>query len=95
MRFRITGASMFPLLQPGDEVLVNVRAYRQRPPQIGDVVMVQHPREEVRMVKRVTAVLPNDTYYVEGDNPGQSSDSRTFGPLPRTCILGRVTSLFA
>ncbi len=94
MRFRITGASMLPLFEPGDEVLVDVRAYRQRPPQVGDVVMVQHPENDVKMVKRVTAVLPNDTYHVQGDNSAQSTDSRTFGPLPRPYILGRVTSFF-
>ncbi len=86
---------MLPLLQPGDEVLVDVRAYRNQGPQVGDVVMVQHPHQpETKMVKRVTAVLPNDTYHVEGDNLEHSTDSRTFGFLQRQLILGRVTSLF-
>jgi len=86
---------MFPLLQPGDEVLVDVRAFEKRTPQVGDVVMVQHPTQpDLKMVKRVTAVLPDDTYQITGDNPSASTDSRIFGPVPPEQILGLVTARF-
>ena len=92
-RFRVTGTSMAPLLQPGDEVLVAPRAYRQQPPGLGDIVVVQHPyRTDLRLVKRVTAVLENGRYMIEGDNPSDSTDSRSFGPVAPHQILGRVTS---
>lgn len=95
-RVRVTGASMLPLLRPGDEVLFDPRAYRRRPPRVGEIVIVRHPRQEgVRMVKRVTAVLPADHYHITGDNPQASTDSRAFGPVSRTQILGRVTCRFA
>lgn len=34
--------------------------------------------------------LASDEYYVLGDNPSQSTDSRQWGPLQRKFIVGRV-----
>jgi hypothetical protein len=53
-RFRVTGDSMLPLLQPGQEVLVDLAAYRQQPPQAGDIVVAYHPQQpQLPIVKRV------------------------------------------
>jgi type IV secretory pathway protease TraF len=41
------------------------------------------------MVKRVAMVGHADV-TVRGDNPAASTDSRTFGPVPRELILGRA-----
>jgi nickel-type superoxide dismutase maturation protease len=92
-RFRVTGSSMAPLLQAGDEVLVDLCAYRRQPPRPGDVVLVRHPyRPGLRMVKRVTAVVGDNDYQVQGDNSPESTDSRSFGAVSGQHILGRVTS---
>jgi nickel-type superoxide dismutase maturation protease len=92
-RFRVTGSSMLPLLQPGDEVLVDPRAYKQVVPQVGDIVVSRHPyRVDVRLVKRVTAVLSDGRCVLEGDNPSDSTDSRSFGAVTLQHILGRVVS---
>lgn len=94
-RFRITGHSMSPRLKPGDEVLVNPRAYRRTPPTPGDIVIARHPyRRNVRLVKRVIAVLDDGRCLIEGDNPAESTDSRSFGSVALEQILGRVTSQF-
>jgi nickel-type superoxide dismutase maturation protease len=94
-RFRVTGASMVPLLNPGDEVLINPRAYRRTPPQPGDIVAAQHPyRTDLRLIKRVVSVAENGYCVLEGDNAPASTDSRAFGPLPLDRIIGRVTSRF-
>lgn len=34
--------------------------------------------------------IPQDQYFVMGDNRARSSDSRRFGPIPRKNILGKV-----
>ncbi len=86
---------MLPGLAAGDELLVDPRAYRQQKPQIGDVVIAKRPdRPEVEVVKRVTAVTENGHYFLAGDNPIASTDSRHFGPVTANHILGKVTSKF-
>lgn len=95
-RVGISGPSMLPDLQPGDEILVDVRAYRRSTPHAGDIVMAVRPdRESVTMVKRVQSIEADGRLFLVGDNPAASTDSRVFGPLPPENILGRVTSKFA
>ncbi len=95
-RFRVTGMSMFPALKPGDDVLINPRAYWQEQPNAGDIVVVRHPyRRDVRLVKRVDSVLDDGRSFLIGDNPDESTDSRAFGRVKLERIVGRVTSRLA
>ena len=94
-RFRVRNNSMQPLLQPGEEVLINPAAYRYTEPQPGDIVVVVHPYQpDLRMIKRLTAVVDDHRYFVEGDNSAESTDSRNFGPIGLEHIVGQVTSRF-
>ena len=75
---------MRPTLLPGDRLV----ALRWRPARPGALAVVADPRRPSRLVvKRVTAVGPQGV-TVEGDAPADSTDSRTFGPVPR--VWGRV-----
>ena len=72
----VQGPSMLPTLQPGDCLLV-------RPPRRvrgGSVVVARFPaRPDLLVVKR--AVRPEgDLWWVEGDNPAVTDDSRRYGP---------------
>jgi nickel-type superoxide dismutase maturation protease len=90
-RVVVEGASMEPTLAPGDRVLV-VRARRLH---AQDVVAVRDPRDPGRvLVKRIGAVL-EDGIVVRGDNPAASTDSRSFGPVPTTAVIGRVVRCYA
>jgi len=40
-----------------------------------------------------TLDIPSDAYFVMGDNRLHSSDSRLYGPIHRSSIIGRVFSL--
>lgn len=87
---------MIPNLQPGDEILVDARAYRQASPQVNDIVVASRPdRADVTMIKRVAAIEQDGTLVLLGDNPASSTDSRTFGPVYPQNILGKATSKFA
>jgi signal peptidase I len=90
-RFRVEDASMRPTLEPGDYVLVNRWAYRNRPPRPGDLVVVQDPERPDRfLVKRVTDAATSTEIRIAGDNSVMSRDSRAFGPIPLDRVVGKV-----
>ena len=78
---------MEPALRAGDWIVV---WSRPRPPRAGEIVLVRDPRDpENIMLKRVAAVA-DGTCTVLGDRPEESTDSRTFGPVPLANVLGRA-----
>jgi signal peptidase I len=96
----VEGDSMAPTLTEGD-FLVAMREGTIGP---GTLVVVEHPdRPDYEMVKRVTAA-PGDRaedrelrpgeYWVTGDNPVASTDSRSFGPVTRRAIKGVVRARY-
>jgi nickel-type superoxide dismutase maturation protease len=84
----VDGDSMRPALEPGDRLLV-----LRLPPRVGDVVALDHAGRT--MVKRVAAITPGGEVTVHGDNAAASTDSRTFGPIPRSSIVGRAVYRYA
>jgi signal peptidase I len=90
-RFRVADESMRPTLEPGDYVLVNRWAYRNRPPARGDLVVVRDPQVPDRfLVKRVADAASPTQIQLAGDNEFLSRDSRTFGPVSMDRIVGKV-----
>jgi nickel-type superoxide dismutase maturation protease len=83
---------MLPTLQPDDRLLVDTRAYRDRLPSTGEIVVLVDPEEPSRwLVKRVASVDPGrGVLEVRGDAADRARDSRTFGPVPTRSIVGRV-----
>jgi nickel-type superoxide dismutase maturation protease len=83
-RLEVEGDSMRPTLLPGDRVLV----WRGRRLRSGDVVALVDPKGR-RVVKRLSEGTGTG-YFVIGDNLASSTDSRHFGPVEPSAILGRV-----
>jgi nickel-type superoxide dismutase maturation protease len=83
----VRGRSMVPTLVPGDRLLV---ARLRRPPIVGEIVLACDPRQPRReLIKRVAGVS-DGMAVLRGDNPHESTDARSFGPLPTTSIRWRA-----
>lgn len=79
----VSGPSMVPTLVDGDALV----AYPVRRVRRGDVVIARfRSRPDLLVVKR--AIRPyNDGWWIEGDNPFVTDDSRKYGEAD---VLGRV-----
>ena len=90
-RFVVAGTSMLPTLKPHESIFINTRHYAHSKPQSGEIVLVQHPEQDLLMIKRI-AWVKNESVFVMGDNPNESTDSRHFGAVRQTLIVGLVSS---
>ncbi len=82
---------MLPTLRPGDRLLVDRRAYRDRAPRPGEIVVLIDPELPSRwLVKRVGPPGPTPGVVVLSDAPGGTRDSRRFGPVAPSLVVGRA-----
>jgi nickel-type superoxide dismutase maturation protease len=89
-RVEVAGDSMLPTIAPGDRLVV--LRHPRWPWRVGQVAALHDPRrpgDVTLLVKRVAAVR-TDGLDVRGDNETASTDSRTFGPVPRSDLVGPV-----
>lgn len=101
---RIYGHSMAPALNPGQLVLVSKGAYESQAPQRGEIVaarpsslggkavvkrVVGLPHERVQLNGREWQ-LEEEQFFLLGDQPEYSLDSRVFGPVTRPELIGPV-----
>lgn len=95
-RVVVADESMSPTLRPGDRLWVDTGAYRHRLPAAGEIVVLVDPEAADRwLVKRVaTADASRGTIEVRGDALDRARDSRRFGPVPTTSVVGRAYELY-
>lgn len=85
---RIVGPSMEPAMRNGEVYLALTGARVD----VGDVVVCRHPlRPDLLTVKRVTGRI-DGAWWIEGDNPDASSDSREFGPVTADLVRGKIVA---
>lgn len=86
----ICGLSMYPTYNDS-EVIFGRRLYRNV--DVDDVVIFKNPyaQEDKRSIaiKRITKIK-SGMIYVEGDNAEVSYDSRSYGFIPKSCIIAKV-----
>ena len=91
LRFRVSDHSMEPSFREDDFVVVNRLAYRFRPPEPGDVVVLRNPEDRSEfLLKRIASVSEEGAVEVRGDNGSNSRDSRHFGAVQKGLIVGKV-----
>ena len=80
---------MNPTLKDGEVVLVD----REANIDVGDIVVAKHPIEQNgEVVKRVQRINERGHYFLIGDNPSDSTDSRHYGAVTREYIKGKVVA---
>ena len=98
-KYKVHGNSMNPTLKEGQEVLTfNWGKVKKR-----DVVVVKSAtrsassgralKVQSEIIKRVQKIIDNKVYLV-GDNKDQSTDSRHFGPMDQSQVIGKVLYYF-
>lgn len=79
---------MSPTLKDGDAVLINPKEKAQ----IDDIVLASHPfKKSIKILKRVKEITADGDLFLVGDNPAESTDSRSFGAVPLKYLIGKVT----
>lgn len=81
---KVVGESMLPTLAPG-RIIVARRGYKKI--RVGDIVLIAH--DGLEKIKRVE-LRADGRIYVTGDNSAASTDSRSFGWLSESAVLGRL-----
>lgn len=84
--FVVEGDSMLPSLLPGDCLLVRIGATVR----VGDVVVARHPRSDLLLVKRAARRVEGGWWLLSDNADVGLDDSRAFGGVPDSAVLGRV-----
>ena len=86
-KFKILGHSMEPAIKYGNFVLVSSIPYYFSSPNKRDIVAFNHKGKV--LIKRIVRIQ-NEDFYLEGDNKNDSLDSRSFGKVKKSDILGKI-----
>jgi hypothetical protein len=96
-KVEVRGDSMSPNYNDGDWLLFRVLPAKSKANElVGKVILIQRRSslaEDFLQVKRVTQVhnSNNETeIWVEGDNKGASTDSRSWGALDSSEVIGKL-----
>jgi len=77
---------MFPYIKPNDYILIWKFVFRKKI-KIDDVIVFR--KDDTIMIKRVFEIEEGGI-FVMGDNKGESTDSRNFGPISFDMVIGKV-----
>ena len=85
----ISGDSMNPSMKNGQEIIF--KRYTNQNILIGDILLFKHPFiKNKNLVKRVKNITKSNLYFLQGDNPNHSTDSRVFGLIHKKNIIAII-----
>lgn len=82
---------MLPVLKPGNQVLTFNWFYLFSSLKKNDIIIIYIDGREI--IKRIQNIK-NEQIFVVGDNQSLSIDSRSFGPIDKSDIIGKVILIF-
>ena len=91
IKVSVIGNSMYPSINDGDLLYFNLIDDIHEV-NVDDVVLCDHPfLKNIQIIKRVKKII-NGKFFVTGDNAKsfESSDSRSFGLLSESKIIGKL-----
>lgn len=86
--FKVYGHSMEPTIRNGSMVLCSGIPYLFSKPKVGDIALFSNKKKKA-FVKRIQRI-EGGRYVCMGDNKVDSLDSKSFGPIVRRNIIGKV-----
>jgi signal peptidase I len=83
---------MLPTLAPGDRLLVDLGAYGDRPPEVGDIVVLVDPQATDRwLVKRVAGVGPGRFWVTRTGFVPAASETPDSDPAPPSEVVESIS----
>jgi len=90
---RVIGLPGDVIYLEGDQVFINGKPYEDAAWDLPGFNF-HFPRLPLPLSKKVPFTVPANSYFVLGDNPLNSRDSRYFGAVPRENFHGRVFAIY-
>ena len=91
-RVEVHDESMVPTLRPGDRLLVDPRAYRNRSPVVGELVVLVDPEAPARwLIKRVAGVGPGRFWRTPAGITSAQSETPGAEPVPPVDAIEPIT----
>lgn len=87
-KFKVSGHSMEPAIENGQEILVSSLPFIFKDPETGDIIAFKNGDKFV--VKRIKKAGKN-SFFVKGDN---NEDSREYGWIEKERIMGKVIYIY-
>ncbi len=81
---------MLPNLKPGQSV-VTFNWYPSQKLKVGDLIVI---KVDDRLIVKRLGKINHQGFFVVGDNPEQSTDSRHFGLIDKNNLVGKVIYIY-
>lgn len=85
-KIKVIGWSMEPTIKNNQIILASSIPFFFRKPKVGEVVVLKKNKFIIKRIKKID----KDRFFVEGDNEKESTDSRNFGWISKSKIVGKV-----